>query len=301
MNVAVRIGPKGLSMAARLLLLGAAALFAADGVNHWMIGQWSMPQVAPPALEVAKAGPGPKKPRTSYARVTQRNVFNSAPKKGVVHTPAPTTSGPTTPTIQPLNLNVRLTGTVVGASPSQSFAFIMDKAKRDEKLYRVGDKVLGEGVVAEIKRDEVRLTRGAAEQILHLFDPDAVEDKPTRQAGIKPFRGRGGDDDKTNFTLARGEVDEALNDIPKLLTQARLLPNFRAGETDGFRIFNIVPGSLFSKIGLKNGDVLHQINDVPIEDPTKFMAIFQDLRTQTQFTLDLVRRGKKKTLEYEIR
>lgn len=300
MNVAVRIGPKGLSVAVRLLFLGVAALFAADAVNHWLIGQWPMPQVSPPVPEMARAHPGPQKVRASYNQVTLRNVFNSNPKGPARKAPPPVPQRPGIPTVQPLNLNVRLTGTVVGASPSQSFAFIMDMTKRDEKLYRVGDKVLGEGVVAEIKRDEVLLTRGGAEQVLRLFDPDAVEEAPTRQAERSPFGGRG-EDERTSFTLARGEVDEALGDIPKLLTQARLLPNFRGGETDGFRIFNIVPGSLFSKIGLKNGDVLHHINDIPIEDPTKFMSIFQDLRTETQFTLNLVRRGQKKTLEYEIR
>ena len=39
-----------------------------------------------------------------------------------------------------------------------------------------------------------------------------------------------------------------------LLTQARAVPYFKQGKSVGLRLFAIKAGSLFEKIGLKNGD-----------------------------------------------
>jgi general secretion pathway protein C len=281
----------------RLLMVGTAAVLTADAVNQWALSHWRPPAVAPAPPQVtaptAPAGRGP----ASFAAITRRDIFNSAPK--VAPAPAPTRRRETPVTVvEPLNLNVRLTGTVVGSSPDGSFAMILDVSGREEHLYRLGDKVLGEGLVADIGRDSVRLTRGGAEQILRLFEEQPGASVTTTSA---PVQRQAVAQDQFRFTIDRGEVDEALNDLPRLLTQARLLPNFRSGQTDGFRIFNIVPGSLFARIGLRNGDVLHRINDIPIEDPAKFMGIFEELKNESSISLDIVRGNDRKTFEYEIR
>jgi general secretion pathway protein C len=285
----------------RLALVAAAAVLAADGVNQWLVGQWRVPP-APPRAPAAPASeaPRPQSP-VSFSGITSRNIFNSAPKPAAVPARPAVSAARPVPVIQPLNLNVRLTGTVVGGAPANSFAMILDVARRDESLYRLGDKVLGEGVVVRIDRDQVILKRGEAEQVLRLFEE---EEPPQRAAAVTPFesgRPEAVGQDEFRFVVDRGEIDEALSDMPRLLTQARLLPNFRAGQTDGFRIFNIVPGSLFARIGLKNGDVLHRINDTPIDDPTKFMGIFQELKDETHISVDLVRGADRKTFEYDIR
>ncbi len=286
----------------RLALIAAGALIAADAVNQWQLGTLQTVSPVPtvePSRPVSKA---PKAP-AHYPAVVRRNIFDSRPPQAPTQL-TPVSDGPSEPVnlVEPLNLNVKLTGTVVGVNPKESYAFIIDQSKRKESLYRIGDRVMDEGVVAEISRDRVRLVRGAAEQILRMFEekkPDAKRGGERRTAMNIPIVKA--PQDEGTFEIDRGVVDEALEDIPRLLTQARLLPNFRAGVTDGFRIFNIVPGSLFAKIGLKNGDVLHRINDQEINDPTKFMGLFAELRDASNITLDLVRGKERKTFEYEIR
>jgi general secretion pathway protein C len=284
----------------RLTLIAVGAFIAADAVNQWLVGQWRPEMLAPVKESAAPAATQAKKRPAAYPQVARRNIFDSAPSRPVAPViDAPTSSAPAAPVEAPLNLNALLTGTVVGVSPDQSYAFILDKAKREEQLYRVGDRIMDQAVVTEINRDRVRLVRGGSEQVLRMF-----EDKTKKSASVRtgrPTRAAVANDDLGEFQIDRNELNEALEDIPRLLTQARLLPNFRAGVTDGFRIFNIVPGSLFAKIGLKNGDVLHRINDVEIKDPTKFMGLFSELRNAPSITLDLVRGKDRKTFEYEIR
>jgi len=294
-----RVRADGLLVVLRLALVAAAAALAADGVNQWLAGQWRVPPTPPRAPVAAVEAPTRQAP-VSFTGITARNIFNSTPAPAPVAARPAVTTTRAVPVVQPLDLNVRLTGTVVGSAPANSFAMILDVAARDESLYRMGDKVLGEGVVVLIDRDKVVLRRGEAEQVLRLFEEEAAP----RAATAIPFAAAPREavgEDQFRFVVDRGEIDEALSNMPRLLTQARLLPNFRAGQTDGFRIFNIVPGSLFARIGLKNGDVLHRINDVAIDDPTKFMGIFQELKDESRINVDLVRGNDRKTFEYEIR
>ena len=42
-------------------------------------------------------------------------------------------------------------------------------------------------------------------------------------------------------------------------------PTSRAANSEGFKLFSIKPKSVFSKIGLKNGDVLKTVNGYPLQ------------------------------------
>ncbi|MDH5526911.1 MAG: hypothetical protein OEY97_06325 [Nitrospirota bacterium] len=296
MAVTRLIRPDGAMILARLLLIGIGAWIAADAVNQYALSRWDLPVVISSGVDQAPEAVH-RPVAQSYPGIVARNIFNPEPKKATVPTVATpfVPSGP--PPEPPIEINARLTGTVVGATPSLSFAIIMMVSKREESLFRVGDELENGILVAKIERDAVHLKRGSAERILRLFEEPKQATAPAARAPVAGPPGSG----QTQYALDRGEVDEALADLPRLLTQARLLPNFRAGQTDGFRIFNIVPGSLFSKIGLKNGDVLHQVNDMALDNPTQFMGMFEQLRSQSRFTVDLVRGTERMTLEYEIR
>jgi len=42
----------------------------------------------------------------------------------------------------------------------------------------------------------------------------------------------------------------------QLFTQMWVIPNVDDGKTDGFRLSDLIPGSLFSQMGLRDGDVV---------------------------------------------
>jgi len=91
-------------------------------------------------------------------------------------------------------------------------------------------------------------------------------------------------------------LEEALSDPNQLMTQARAIP-----QDDGLKFFAIRPNSVFFKIGLRNGDVLHSINDVELDNIENAFSIFEELRGQTHFNIDLSRRGQNFTYEYTIK
>jgi general secretion pathway protein C len=89
--------------------------------------------------------------------------------------------------------------------------------------------------------------------------------------------------------------------MSQILTQARALPYLENGKTTGFRLSEIVPGSIYEKIGLQNGDVIQKVNSQDVDDPGKFFQLYQGLQNEQNISIDVLRGGQRQTLNYEIR
>jgi general secretion pathway protein C len=97
------------------------------------------------------------------------------------------------------------------------------------------------------------------------------------------------------------EMLASTENMNQMLTQARALPYVEQGKTVGFKISEIVPGSIYEKIGLQNGDVIQKVNSQEVDDPAKFFQLYQGLKTERYISIDLIRGGQRQTMSYEIR
>jgi general secretion pathway protein C len=105
---------------------------------------------------------------------------------------------------------------------------------------------------------------------------------------------------ENEYSVARSEVDSALENMSQLFTQIRAVPHFEGGQSVGFRLFAIRRGSLFDRIGLKNGDIIRSINGNPMNDPGKAMALLQQLRDDNNLDVDITRNQQPQKLTYTI-
>ena len=100
-------------------------------------------------------------------------------------------------------------------------------------------------------------------------------------------------------------VEDQLSNLSELITKVRAVPNFRDGETDGFRLFSIKRGSIFDKIGLRNGDVVRRINEYDLSqfenDPAVALQVFQELKNARDFEVTVFRNGSEENVAYQIR
>lgn len=134
-----------------------------------------------------------------------------------------------------------------------------------------------------------------------IFGPpkrEAVAEKETtskaQQTSLVQKEGPG------KFTVDQREIDEAIQNLDKLYTDIRAVPNFQGGKVSGMKILSVRGDSLFAKLGLRRGDVLQKINGIEL-DVKRGFEIFNQLKDQKNLTLDLIRQGQPTTLEYEIR
>ena len=102
------------------------------------------------------------------------------------------------------------------------------------------------------------------------------------------------------YEIDRGTLDSTLSDLNKIATQARIVPSFKNGVASGFKLFSIQPGSLYSSIGIENGDVIQRVNGYEINSPEKALELYQKLRESAHVTIELERGGQTIRKEYNI-
>ncbi len=124
-------------------------------------------------------------------------------------------------------------------------------------------------------------------------EPTATKEAPKKDATVKA-------ESPGKFTVDQREIDEAMQNLDKLYTEIRAVPNFSGGKVSGMKVLSVKNGSVFAKLGLRRGDVLQKINGMEL-DVKKGFEIFSQLKDQKQITLDLIRQGQPTTLDYEIR
>lgn len=102
-------------------------------------------------------------------------------------------------------------------------------------------------------------------------------------------------------TLWRRDVNAALDaGLGRFLQHADLAPEVSAGTFVGFRIVELRPPSWWAGIDLAPGDIVSQVNGMPIEQPTEAHAAFESLRTSDELVVKYLRRGEARELTFSI-
>jgi len=279
-----------------LFLLGFS-YFVADLVSLFIGRQLDIPSRSP-NVEWAATTHAQVKPVTElYSSIVDRNIFGINPSAAIAP-PEELTPQP----IQLPPLRVRLVGTIVG-EPDDSLAVIEDLGTKEQRLYHLQDIVGTDAKLIEVARNEVTFLRGSVHETLTVQEegpsgqpvmPQTMPPTPSRPT--QPAVGA------NSWVLDRQEVASVLDNLPQLLTKARVVPNLGPdGKNDGFRVVSISPASFYERIGLRNGDVIQRINGIEVKDPQTFMQVFTQLKDESNISLDLLRNNQKESFNYEIR
>ena len=263
-----------------IALLTVSAYFLADTVDA-MIGRSldAAPKFTTP-LERDRAVLEPRRELSDYSPILERGLFGEG--KGPSSGPAAESS------------SYRLIGTVEG----ESFAGAVLEDGTGQTFYRIHQKLPDGSMIVKVMRDKVTLRKPEGQTV------DLVVADDTRIIAV-PKPGANGDGVKRvsegKWMVDQREMLASTENMNQILTQARALPYSEQGKTVGFRISEIVPGSIYEKIGLQNGDVIQRVNAQEVDDPAKFFQLYQGLKTERNISIDLLRGGQRQTLNYEIR
>lgn len=247
---------------------------------------------------------------TSVELIEERNIFNAK-----VEEESAGEKGEAQQTVRQGPLNLELLGVAIG--PGWAFATINDKKTREKYVVSIGEEVEPEVRVASIEPDRVVFERadGALEEIFLVFSQKRTVTRSTQRPQQKryldgfPTDEGGGDYGKmvkavsdTEYVIDREGFQAAMSNINEIVTQARMVPNFTPDrQVNGFRIFRVKPRSVFRELGLRNGDVIQEVNGIKLDDPTKGLELFQTLRDQSNFTINLKRGNQKMTFTYTVK
>ncbi|MGK7345700.1 MAG: type II secretion system protein GspC [Candidatus Nitrospinota bacterium M3_3B_026] len=310
MKFKLRIPKRGWTLIHLALLLWAAWIAAGivDGIISGATTTAAPRRPAAPERSVAKVS---FEPAPDYSYILKRNIFNSSQSPGesgsleaqgaspdALDDGLSPESAPKTP------LGLKLIGTVTDLLDELRFAVIEITKTGEQRLLRKNGEILGARII-RIERNRVFLERQGTVEALGV--DFAGEDKRHGQkmASLTPAAGLGGPGvrkiSEGEFMISKRFLESKLKNMNRLLTKARAIPNInKDGVTDGFKVFSIKKGSIFDKIGLKNHDVIKRINGVELDSAEKGLELFQALRNETNFEVDLVRNAKKTSMRFTI-
>jgi general secretion pathway protein C len=197
-------------------------------------------------------------------------------------------AAPAAPPPSPLSLTLIGTFVTDGQEP---YAIIEDKKKQSQDMFLLGDSIFEQATLKKIYQDRVEIERLGKLEVLRLDE----------FGGGDASAGGGITSNGDDFVVDEAELDKGLENLPLLLTQARAVPYFKDGRSIGLRLFAIKSGSLYEKIGLKNGDILKAINGNSLADITQALKLFEQLKQERSINLVLEREKQDREFKYTIR
>jgi general secretion pathway protein C len=264
-------------------LLTLSAYFLADTVDAVIGRSLDAAPLFTTPLEQARPGIEPRRELSDYNSILERGLFGDG-------------KGPSVGAAASEPSAFVLVGTVEG----ESFAgAVLQDAANVQTFYRRNEKLPDGSRIIKVLRDKITIKREGG----GTFELQVVDD--TRIVNVsKPGMPAPGGVRKVSegkWMVDQQAVAASTENLNQMLTQARALPYTEQGKTVGFRISEIVPGSLYERIGLQNGDVIQRINSKDVDDPGKFFQLYQGLKEEKSISIDLMRGGQRQTLNYEIR
>jgi general secretion pathway protein C len=318
---------------ANLALLFAAAWLSAKTVNT-LVGTLIRPRPEVDLAATAAPPPRPQLPAQLDTEAMYRLIGQQPPRAAEAQAAA---AGPVSPrncddaraTAVKSDLRMQLVAGVIADRPRFSLATVTDLATRETHVLGVGDDL---GAVRLLAVERVRddrdatgngfrvvaiICNGGTKEYLD-FEPGsgvaAAEAPPS--LGVAPVPGPrpaappggapGGKLEgvrqlaENRYEIDRGVIDTTLGDLNKIATQARIVPSFKNGAANGFKLFSIQPGSLYASIGIENGDVVQRVNGYEINSPEKALELYQKLKESGHVTIELERGGQVIRKEYNI-
>jgi len=275
----------------RMLLVAVAAYTAALALSAaaalWLEEEPGQFRPARPELaDKFKEKPGAA--QVNYPLIFERNLFGSEP--------LPDESATAASPVSQVSLALRGTAQFDG----HGFAVFEDSSSGLQDVFAVGERIFDGPKLVGVQSRRAVILQGRRRLTIEISEES--DEAPAKQQKVASvarggIRRTGG----TNFLVDRREVEHSIENLSTLVTQMRAVPFLRDGKSIGFRVFNIRPGSLFDRMGLKNGDIVQSVNGTQLDNPSKALTLLDEVQTTDEIRIDLLRDNKPSTYSYKVR
>jgi general secretion pathway protein C len=305
-----------------LVVLALIAGLSAQVVNNIIAGRIvALPTTprAPAAAAKNLSVASPAVQTSDWANaITERNLFNSAP---VTEDASDAGAEETTPTGEiPLEDDencrkadgrIGLFATMVAQPSEWSLAVVNDGVSTESRVVKE-ETPLADAVVKRIYRRRLVLQRGGQFECVELGQPGqrgtGMSSATSTSAAEPPPPADGGKAaqgvkklGENKYEISREMLNEKLENLAELGREARVIPHYRDGKPQGFKLVGIRPGSLYSQLGLRSGDVIKGVNDEEITSPNKALELYEKLKNSSQVGVEIERRGRREQLDFTIK
>lgn len=275
---------RGVRVTSRVVVVAAAlitgAIIASEITSNFSLSTDLDERISSLTSQAAASKPSAITSDKNWDLLLERRPFGTL---GKITPNTPTQAAP-----PPSPLMLSLIGTFI-TQGQEPYAIIEDKKKQSQEMFLIDQSVFDQAVLKKIMKDRVEVERNGKLETLMLDE----------------LGGGGGEEsvsaESDEFVVSEAELDKGLENLPLLLTQARAVPYFKDGRSIGLRLFAIKTGSLYEKVGLKNGDILKSINGNSLGDISQALKLFEQLKQERSINLVLERDKQDREFKYSIR
>lgn len=260
---------------------------------------WSLltppPEIAPPVTAAAPTIGQPARSKdTAVAEIAALgeklaalHLFGGADPGATAVAAAAMSGAPET------TLGLVLKGLLFTTSSDRGMAVIAEKEKPGPAgLYGIGETVPGNAVIEAVFIDRVVLRRAGRLESLFLETKEESRREEAPGGPAAPIA-------KTK-QLSRQYVEQTLANLPELSKGVQTQSHTPKGGRPGFRLMAPEGSDFLNNIGLQPGDVIYEVNGIPLTDNDGARAAFQQLRDAREVRLVFERKGVERTLTFVI-
>jgi general secretion pathway protein C len=204
-----------------------------------------------------------------------------------------------------------LRGTIVTTPKEFSNITVSENGSAGTSIYWVGDKAFNsDAEVYEVHARKVFFKRSTGCTYLVLGEqgqakavaPVASTPAPAVASTDSSITTEGiSKTGENSYEISRDLINSKLGDLATLANEAKAIPNMKNGEFNGFKLYAIRSTSVFSQIGMKNGDILQTVNGEKIDSLEKAMGLLSTLNSASSVQIGLQRRGQSVNMDYSIK
>ena len=224
-----------------------------------------------------------------YNTIIERNLFNTKKEN------ANRTKQIDIEALKQTELKLKLLGTVTG-DEKKAYAVIQEEKERQQNLYKIGDTIQ-QATLKAILREKIILNVNGIDEILTI---EKIRSTGTRKTPQRTSRVRASAP-RQHITLERSQIENAVKNMNSLMASVNIRPHKKKGKPDGLRLTRVQRNSIFSRMGLRRGDIIYGVDGEKIESVDDALTLYTKLKNASNVKLEIERRGVPKTMIYRIR
>jgi general secretion pathway protein C len=187
-------------------------------------------------------------------------------------------------------------GIIIGRRPEACAAIL--RAGGRERVVGIGEPAFG-GRVTAIAPGRVTLDFGGERLDVRLAG--VAKSPPSPLAPARPA-GPSEDPETPARSMERREMERRLGqEVPRILAETTIVPVTESGQVAGFTLTRMPEGTLLTDAGLRPGDVITSVNDVPIDSLATLIGLWPRLQSESNIHAVVLRNGRPVALNVHLR
>lgn len=254
--------------------------------------------------------------RINISKIYENDIFDTyqkefpkaiAPIKEITLPPPPLLTTPKAPAIpkveflDPLNITLKGIVIVVSNDNDKHRAIIQDNATKNEMTYKVGNMIEDAQLIRIFNNKVIFLRSNGQQEVLYLREKDAeLDPNYTILNGWSDVVQR---IDNEHYLINPTTFLARIQDLAQFIDILDVTTAYQKGQSIGCLIGTVNNNSLGAALGLKTGDIIVDIDNIPAADTQQRFTIYKNIiakKSNESTHVHILRNQQALTLVYTL-